>query len=395
MSPLEHRKPIYLDHNATTPCAPEVIEAMLPFFRNDFANASSAHAMGRKAAAAVAQARRLVAAAIGCDVGEVYFTSGATESNNIVLLGLANERRLRNRIVVTEIEHKSVLEPCGSLLERGFEIVRIPTTRDGVADLEAAKSLINENTLLVCVHGANNELGTLQPVASVARVAHARGAFVHCDATQMLGKVPVAIDDLAVDFASFSGHKAYGPKGIGVVFVRRGAPRSSIATLYRGGGHEGQLRPGTLNVPGIVGFAEACRLLQERLREDMLTLERLRDTFERTLLEALSDAKINGHSADRLPGTSSITIPRVDASMLMANIPHVCISDGSACNSGAPEPSHVLLSIGLSRDDAECTIRISFGRGNSSEEAENLASSIAEAAMSITSRMRDRTASPS
>lgn len=386
---MTHRKIIYLDHNATTPCASEVVEAMLPYFHTHFGNASSVHSMGRRAANSVAEARSLAAETIGAASDEICFTSGATESNNIVVLGLANHPRERKRIVLTSIEHKSVLEPCRWLSAKGFDVVEIPVTRDGVADMDAARHLIDENTLLVCVHGANNEMGTLQPVAAMAAIAHANGALVHCDASQMLGKVPVSMDDLGVDFASFSGHKVYGPKGVGALFVRQGSARSLIASPYRGGSHEGRLRPGTLNVPGIVGFGEACRLVQEKIKHDVVILKRLRCAFEHAIMQTLPNARINGCRFDRLPGTSSVTISGVPASMLMANVPHICISDGSACNSGAPEPSHVLLALGLSRDDADCTVRVSFGRGNSAAEAEEAVALIAGAATLLRSRMRE------
>ena len=386
--------PIYLDYNATTPCAPEVVAAMLPFLEDDFGNASSVHLMGRKAAAAVAQARHVLAGTIGCSSEEVLFTSGATESNNIVLLGIASRQHQRRRIVLTAIEHKSVLEPCRWLAENGFDVVQIPVTRDGVADVEAARQLIDDNTLLVCIQGANNEIGTLQPVAAVAELAHSRGALVHCDATQMLGKVPVSVDELGVDFASFSGHKVYGPKGIGALFVRRNAGMSLVDPVYRGGGQERHLRPGTLNVPGIVGFGSACQLVQATLSDDVTTTSKLCKEFEDAIIRSMPEATVNGIGVARLPGTSSVTIPGVPASMLTANVPRFCISDGSACNSGAPEPSHVLLAMGLSRDDADCTVRACFGRGSAATDAEKAAAAIAAAAIMIRTRMGETAASP-
>jgi cysteine desulfurase len=357
-----HEETIYLDYNATTPCAREVLDAMLPFFHKNCANASSPHAMGKEVARAVANARVQVATAIGSLPEEVYFTSGATESNNMVLLGLVNRSHAGRRIVLSAIEHKSVLEPCGWLSEQGFDVVEIPVTRDGVADVEAAAQLVNDNTLLVSVQGANNEIGTLQPVRAIADIAHARKALVHCDASQMLGKVPVSVDEMRVDFASFSGHKVYGPKGIGVLYVRRGIARSAIQPLLRGGGQESQLRPGTLNVPGIVGFGEACRVALQSLGGEMSRLQRLRDLFEEHLLARVPDAFVIGTGAERLPGTSSICFPAAPADALIARMPRVCVSTGSACTAGAISPSHVLLACGYSRDIARCVIRTSLGR---------------------------------
>lgn len=390
MPPLVPDGVVYLDYNASTPCAREVIDVMLPFLRTHFGNASSVHVLGNIAAEAVDTARHHVASAIGALPDEVYFTSGATESNNAVLLGLEGELGKKRRVVVSSIEHKSVLEPTALLSEQGLDVVTLPVTKDGIADLQAAERLIDEHTLLVAIQYANNEVGTLQPVQAVSKIAHARQAFVLCDATQALGKVPVSVEDLEVDYASFSAHKVYGPKGIGALFVRRGLPRSMMRARIRGGGHEHSLRAGTLNVPGIVGFGEACRLLEEHLARDTRVIVALRSRFETAVLEALPNAWINGWRVERLPGTSSLTIPGVPGSMLMANTPRLCISDGSACAAGTPEPSHVLVAMGLSREDADCTVRVSFGRGCSSQDAEVAACSIIRAASAVISMMRER-----
>lgn len=387
LSPMMRKDPIYLDYNATTPCAREAVAAMLPFLGSDFGNASSPHRMGKMADAAVSDARAIVAKCIGCETEELFFTSGATESNNLVLLGVTSHSPERRRIVLTEIEHKSVHEPCRWLAEKGLEVVEIPVTSDGVADIDIARQVIDEETLLVCIHGANNEIGTIQPVAAVASIARDFGALIHCDATQMLGKVPVSVDELGVDFASFSGHKAYGPKGVGALFVRRGTYARSIRPTYRGGGQERGLRPGTHNVPGIVGMAVACQLANDRRDSDRIATKKMRDAFEKAITSGVANAKANAGQVDRLPGTSSITLPGVPASMLIANLPHLCIGDGSACSSGAPEPSRVLLAIGLSRDDADCTVRVSFGRGNSDTDGDEAAAAIASAATRIRTKL--------
>ena len=388
--PLMNTPPlVYLDHNATTPCAPEVVHAMLPFWTQEYGNASSGHAMGRTAGNAVERARNQVARAIGAAADEVLFTSGATESNNLILRGLTDIRPARNRIVLTAIEHPSVREPCRRLSEQGFEVFEIPVSHDGVLDIGSARHVINENTLLVSVQGANNEIGTLQPVRVIAEIAHERGAFVHCDATQMLGKVPFSVDSLDIDYASFSGHKVYGPKGIGGLFVRRGPPCSSVSPPYRGGSQESRLRPGTLNVPAIVGFGEALRLVENQLVDDNNNLRFLRDKFEQSIKQTIPDAKINGVLGDRLPGTTSLTIPGVPASMLLANCVDLCISDGAACSSGAIGPSHVLVSIGLTRPEAECTVRTSLGRYNSSRDVERAIRSILSAITTIRAQISD------
>ena len=384
---MNTRPLVYLDHNATTPCAREVVHAMLPFMSEEFGNAASGHAMGRNAARAVELARNQIAHAIGSRPDEVFFTSGATESNNLVLRGLADLRPGKTRIVSTAVEHPSIREPCCLLAAQGFDIADIPVTRDGVVDVDAADRLINANTLVVCIQGANNEVGTLQPVRTIADIAHKRGALVHCDATQLLGKVPVSLVDLDVDYAAFSAHKVYGPKGVGGLFVRSGVARSAIAGPYRGGSQERHLRPGTVNVAGIVGFGEALRLAESLVLEDCSRLRALRDAFEQAIKQAITDAKTNGSLADRLPSTSSLTIPGVPASMLLANTPDLCISDGSACSSGAIEPSRVLLAMGLTRENSEATVRVSFGRNNTISDVHQAVASIALAAKAVLTQL--------
>jgi len=359
---------IYLDNNATTPCAPEVVDAMLPFFSRECGNPSSPHMMGRRASLAVTQAREQVAAFIDCDPAELYFTSGATESSNILLLGMAAQREHRRRIVTTAIEHKSVLGPCERLTEAGFEVCRLPVTQEGVADLAAAEEMIDDSTLLVSVQGANSEIGTLQPVRLISNMAHAHDALMHCDATQMLGKVPFAVDDLGVDAASFSTHKIYGPKGAGALYVRAGYARARVAPVMFGGGHEDSLRPGTLNAPGIVGFGVACAIAQRSLDDEMEHIRGLRDTMEHELSSRIPRTLLNGAGAARLPNTTSISIDGIPADLLISHVPQVCMSAGSACSTGTVSPSHVLLACGRSREQASCTIRLSVGRYNTEEE---------------------------
>ena len=359
---------IYLDHNATTPCAPEVIKAMMPYFAEEFGNPASPHRMGRSAANAVEQARGYLAELVGCDSEEIIFTSGATESNNIVLLGIAMDFQSRRRIVTSAVEHKSVLQPCEFLEKQGFEIITLPVDRKGVVDIEVAKKVINENTLLVSIQGANNETGVIQPLSRLAAIARSHGALVHSDCAQMLGKVPFSILDLDVDFASFSAHKMYGPKGIGALFAAFGDARRQLSPICFGGGQEQTIRPGTSNTPAIVGFGEACRVAKNVLPDEAKRLTILRDTFEREILRSLGEIRINGTPDSRLPGTSSMTIQGAPADVLIANLPSLCISEGSACTSGNYAPSHVLLSMGLSSEEAENTVRVGFGRYNNLED---------------------------
>lgn len=363
---------IYLDYHATTPCDPRVVQAMIPFFFEDFGNPSSSiHRIGRAAEKAVLKARENVASLISAEPKEVIFTSGSTESNNLALFGLANgNTTARRRIVTTCIEHKAILEPCKELQKRGYEIVFLPLSREGVVDLDQARSLINEQTLLVSVQLASNEIGTIQPLAEIAEIAHEKGAFVHTDAAQAVGKIPVDVQQLDVDLLSISSHKLYGPKGVGALFIRGSSYALPIKPLFLGGGQENGLRPGTLNVPGIVGFGEACRLCQIELPEEAKRLRSMRDLFESQLKKAIPTARLNGALNQRLPNNSNITFCGIEAEALIANMPQLAISTGSACTSGALEPSHVLIGIGMSREEAYQTIRIGVGRFTTKDDIE-------------------------
>lgn len=362
----------YLDYNATTPCADEVVAAMLPFFTGEFGNPGSPHAMGRWAAAAVETARDTLADLAGCLSEDLVFTSGATESNNLALLGVARRTDERTKIVISSVEHKSVLGPADWLEEQGFQVIRLPVKPDGVVDLAAADQMIDEETLLVSVQHANNETGVIQPVAEIARTAHRRGALMHSDCAQTLGKIPVDVVELEVDYASFSAHKMYGPKGIGALFISAGTPKSLIGPICYGGGQEMGLRPGTLNVPAIVGFGAACQLASEELPEVMMRIGGLRDWVEERVLDEISASRINGSDADRLPGCTSISVPGIPASAVIARMSNVCISDGSACTFGALTASHVLLAMGLSAGLADSTLRIGLGRSTSVADLEAL-----------------------
>jgi cysteine desulfurase len=367
---MSSARQVYLDYNSTTPCAPEVVSEMMPFFAHEYGNAASPHRAGRLASVAIARAREEVASAIGTESACIVFTSGATEANNLALFGMARGTSSRRKVVVSAIEHKSVLVPATMLVEEGCEVTVLPVDGNGVLALDEAERVIDDTTLVVVVQAANNETGVIQPVGVIASLAHAKGAFCHCDAAQAIGKMPVMVEQLDVDTASFSAHKVYGPKGVGALFVSSRPGRPALRPMLWGGGQEERLRAGTLNVPGIVGFGCACRLAGILLEEDVKRILRLRAMCEDELLRRLPGVWINARSVPRLPGTMSLTIPGIPADMLTANLPTVCIGDGAACNSGAPEPSHVLLAMNLSRSDAECTVRISLGRYTTESEVQ-------------------------
>jgi cysteine desulfurase len=379
---MNQQTTVYLDNNATTQCAPEVVEAMLPFFAGNYGNSASPHLFGQQAARAVALARDRIGASIGCEASEICFTSCATEANNLAILGVAQSRSKRNKIVASTIEHKSVLGPCEALADKGFEFVKLPIRKDGLVDLDAARDLIDERTLLVSVQGANNEVGTIQPARDLADIAHERGAAFHCDAAQLLGKRPVSLAEIGADFASFSSHKAYGPKGIGFLVVKNRMRSVSVSPVLFGGGQENGLRPGTLNVPGIVGTGEACRLCNVWLKDDTQRISALRMLLEQGIDELIPESRVIVRPSPRLPGTVSVLFPGIPADVLIARTPTVCMSMGSACTSGTVTPSHVLLALGLSRDEARNVVRFSIGRYNTVED-------IQSALLSISSSVRE------
>ncbi len=360
---------IYWDHNATTPCAPEVVEAMRRYWNEEYGNPSSGHIMGRRAAVAIKKAREQVGNLIDCHPSEIIFTSGATESNNLLFLGvLLTPRSERNQIVVSAIEHKSVLEPARLLKEHGFEVIKLPVSRTGVTDLKAAQNLITEKTLLVSVQAANNELGTLQPIAKLADLAHENGAYFHTDAAQVLGKVPFDVQSVNCDFASFSAHKMYGPKGVGALFVRGGARRWPWARPFRGGGQETGLRPGTSNVSAIVGFGEACRLATNNMTENIAYLKNLSDKFMCVLRKSVPDVLFINELQNSLPGTMSLIFPGVSADVLIANCKMINISKGSACSNGVIGTSHVINEVGVEETLRDSVVRISFGDHSRAED---------------------------
>ena len=357
---------VYLDNNATTACAPEVIAAMAPYWASAFGNAESGHLAGRIARRAVEAARTTVADAFDADPNQIFFTSGATEGNNWIFQAFADSHSTARRVVVSAIEHKSVLNAAKRLEAFGFDVCLLPVTGDGVVDLAAAREAIKPGTGLVSVQLANNETGVIQPVSELVELAHSAGAFFHCDAVQALGKMPFSLVDLGVDSAAFSAHKVHGPKGVGFLYLRSGANRFPFPKPLAGGGQERGVRPGTHNVPGIVGLAKAMELLPDHIALEKM--RRLRDEFEADVLTAIPGSRINGAGVERLPNTTNLFVPGIPSDFLMDNIPLFCVSNGSACNTGAIEPSYVLQAMGLSLDDARNCIRISTSISTSKSE---------------------------
>lgn len=359
---------IYLDYNATTPPDPRVIDAMEPYLRRFFGNAASPHVFGATAREAVDEAREQVAALVGARPHEIVFTSGATESDNLAVLGALGEER-HGHVVTTAVEHPAVLDPVEALRRRGCAVTVLQPDATGRVDPEAVADALRHDTVLVSIMGANNEIGTLAPTAEIGHLCHAAGVLFHCDAAQLVGKLPVDVDDLGVDLLSMSAHKLHGPKGIGALFVRRGTPISPI--VHGGGGQERGLRSGTLNVPAIVGFGTAAAIARHEMAADIERCERLRLLLLDRLGRAFPDFQVNGHPTERLPGTVNVRLPGIDADSLQLATPEVAVSSGSACTSATPEPSHVLRAIGLSWGAAQECVRLSFGRFTTEAEIED------------------------
>ncbi len=349
MNPCPSSFPIYLDFHATTPVDPRVLEAMLPYFTEHFGNAASrTHAYGWKADAAVETARRQVAALLGASAKEVVFTSGATESNNLAIKGAARALRSRgNHIVTVVTEHKAVLDSCKRLEHEGFEITRLGVGSDGRIDLDQLRDAVTERTVLVSVMAANNEIGVLQPIAEIGAIAHERGALMHSDAVQAVGKVPFNVAELPVDLASITAHKFYGPKGAGALYVRRGDARLELDPLIDGGGHERGLRSGTLNVTGIVGLGKACEIAKAEMTSDRDRIGALRDRLLDRLRAAVPGLHVNGSLEHRLTNNLNVSFQGISGESLLVGIDDICVSAGSACSSGSEEPPYVLVALGL------------------------------------------------
>jgi cysteine desulfurase len=351
--------PIYLDHNATTPLLPEVVDAMLPYLREHFGNPSSGHVYGARARAAVALAREQVAALLGCDADEIVFTSGGTEANNLAIRGVTEALERKSHIVTTVIEHPATARPCAWLEKHERSVTRIGVDTDGRARVDAAREAVDADTALVTVMHSNNETGVLQPVEEFAQLAHAAGALIHTDAAQSVGKVPIRVRELGVDLLSVAGHKLYGPKGVGALYVKRGTP---LVPFALGASHERGLRPGTENVASIVGLGAACEVAGRALESEAPRVRALRDELEALLTQAIPALARNGHGVLRLPNTLSVRFPNVTGSSVLAGAPEIAASTGSACHGGLESASGVILAMGIPEAEALGTVRISLGR---------------------------------
>ena len=364
--------PIYMDHNATTPVDPRVLEAMMPYLTTEFGNAASrSHAFGQRAEDAVEQAREQIAALIAADAKDIVFTSGATESDNLALKGVAWMYRAKgNHIITCLTEHKAVLDTCKRLEEAGFEVTFLTPDRYGQVSAEQVETAITDKTILISLMAANNETGTMHPLEAIGQVARRRAVLYHSDATQAVGKVPIDVEAMNLDLASISAHKMYGPKGVGALYVRRSGPRVRLVPQMDGGGHERGMRSGTLNVPGIVGLGAAAEICRASLAQEGQTLTGLRDRLHQGIIAQLDHLKLNGHPTQRLPGTLNLSFAYVEGEALMMKMKDIAVSSGSACTSASLEPSHVLRAIGVGDDLAHSSIRFSLGRFNTPEEVD-------------------------
>jgi cysteine desulfurase len=362
--------PVYLDYNATTPCDPRVLEAMMPYFTEKFGNAASrTHAFGWQAEEAVDYAREQLAALIGAGPAEIVFTSGATEGCNLAIKGVVDKYAAKgNHIITVATEHKAVLDTCRHIERSGGEITWLPVDKDGFIDPAAVEAAIKPSTILISVMYANNEIGVLQPIREISAIARQHGILFFTDATQAIGKIPVDVNKDGIDLMTFSAHKIYGPKGVGALYVRRRDPRVSIAAQMDGGGHERGMRSGTLNVPGIAGFGKACELCGQEYEIDNRRIAPLRDRLENALLH-IEGSSINGSRSRRLPQLTNMSFAGVDGEALLAGLgKDVALSSGSACTSASPEPSYVLKALGLDDELAHSSLRLGLGRYTTEEE---------------------------
>jgi len=364
--------PVYMDHHATTPLDPRVLEAMLPYLTEKFGNpASCTHRYGWDAQAGVEKARKQVARLVNAQPEEIIFTSGATESDNLAIKGAARANRQRgNHLVTLAIEHHAVLDACRRLEEEGFKVTYLPVERDGLLNLEDLERALTDQTILVSVMAANNEIGTIQPIREIGKLCRARGIVFHTDAVQAIGKIEVDVEAMSIDLLSLSAHKIYGPKGVGALYVRLKEPRLKLTPLLDGGGHERGLRSGTLNVPGIVGLGRACEICREEISGEPDRLRALRDRLKEGILAGLEDVAINGSLDQRLPNNLNLSFAGIDAESFLMALKDVALSSGSACNSAGEAASYVLQALGLSEETAAGSIRFGLGRFNTEEEVD-------------------------
>jgi len=372
--------PIYMDNHATTPCDPRVVQEMLPFFTEKFGNAASRnHQFGWEAEAAVEKAREQVAKLIGATAKEIVFTSGATESDNLALKGVAEMYKEKGNHIITAVtEHKAILDTCKRLEKYGYRVTYLPVQENGLINLDDLKRAIDDKTILVSIMFANNEIGVLQPVEQIGKICRERGVLFHTDAVQAVGKVPVDVNKQNIDIASISGHKLYGPKGVGALYVRRRNPRVQLAPIIDGGGHERGMRSGTLNVTGIIGLGKACELCMQELSEETKRLTGLRDRLKDKIFSQLDEVYINGSMEHRLPGNINISFAYVEGESLLMGINDIAVSSGSACTSATLEPSYVLKALGAGDDLAHSSIRFGIGRFNTEAEVDYVADRVVD-----------------
>jgi len=372
--------PIYMDNHATTPMDPRVLEEMLPYFMEKFGNAASRnHSFGWAAEEAVEDARDRIAKLIGASAKEIIFTSGATESDNLAIKGVAEMYREKgNHIITVVTEHKAVLDTCKRLEKHGYRVTYLPVQKDGLIDLDDLKRSMDDQTILVTIMAANNEIGVLQPIEEIGKMCRERGVIFHSDATQAVGKVPIDVNKQNIDVMSISAHKMYGPKGVGALYVRRKNPRVQVSAIIDGGGHERGMRSGTLNVPGIVGLGKACAIASEEMPQESCRLAGLRNRLRDGIMNHLDEVYINGSTEHRLPGNLNISFAYVEGESLLMGINDIAVSSGSACTSATLEPSYVLKALGTGDELAHSSIRFGLGRFNTEAEVDYVAARIVE-----------------
>jgi len=364
--------PIYMDNHSTTPCDPRVVEVMLPYFTEKFGNAASRnHSFGWEVEEAVDQARKQIAKLIHCDAKEIVFTSGATESDNLALKGVVEMYKEKgDHIITSSTEHRAILDPAKALEKKGVKVTFLSVDKEGRVNPEDVRNAITDKTILISVMLANNEIGTINPIAEIGKIAKEKGVLFHCDATQGVGKIPVDVQELGVDLMSFSAHKIYGPKGVGALYVRRKAPRVRLVPMIDGGGHERGMRSGTLPVPLIVGFGKACELCEQEMPTESVRTAKLRDRLQEGICSAMEEVYLNGHPTHRLPGNLNISFAYVEGEALLMGVKEIALSSGSACTSATLEPSYVLRALGVGSDLAHSSIRFGIGRFTTEEEVE-------------------------
>jgi len=367
-----------MDHGATTPVDPLVVDAMLPYFTEKFGNASSLHSFGQEANSALEQSRQQVAASIGAKPEEIIFTSGGTESDNLAIKGIAYRNSGKGKHIITStIEHPAILNTCAYLEKEGFDVTYVPADGDGIIDMNELEKAIRDDTILISVMHANNEIGTIQPISDISKLTKEKGIYLHTDAVQSFGKIAVNVDELGVDMLSMSSHKIYGPKGVGALYVKKGTPLQALA---HGGSHERSMRAGTENISGIVGFAKAVALADERLVDDEKHMTQLRDSLIGKVMDSIDDVELSGHPTNRLPNNVNLRFSFIEGEsmLLFLDMKGIAISTGSACSSKSLEPSHVLTAIGLRPEDSHGSLRITLGKDNTQEEVDYVVDALVE-----------------